>query len=596
MKKQLIKTLIMLTILLAFTWSINIQAGKSYSILVVPDDYPTIFSAVNHAAQGDTILVKQGVYYENIQINKTLTLQGQDSKNTFIIGKGGADRPAVLTLAAFGIKVSGFTIESANGSNPSQNALGINIQGDNATITGNVLRNNYFGIFCALQSGATITGNLITSSLKDGIRFYSGSQNKISGNNISANAVSGIALGGYSNVVEGNYLEKNTRGIGLGASNSVVFNNTIVSNTESGVFLSGSENVICSNEIDANKYGVYITTQGAAPRNNEIFQNNLVGNFYNAFGNSSFLVELWDTGVSGNYWSDCQSTLYIINSNNTDNHPLATPFDTSNADSLPAPISPKPVFSSGAVALWTFDNIAADGVVADSTGNNPAVLASSVGSRSYIPVQVQGKFGQALSFDGSEYAFVPPSNSLMTPKEVMIDAWVNVQQIKAGVAYNNILVECLRTTLPLPTRTLGLAINGETPQNDTSPIIGALRGYVMTQNGVLNEIDSQKALPLNQWVHVVFARSAVTGMHLYVNGEEQAVTVFSGLANPTGSIELANELYIGHDSITEIDQLQISNMVESQVQPLWLQWWLWAAVLLVFLMSSLNVYFKRRDR
>jgi parallel beta-helix repeat protein len=596
-KRGILKALTLTIILFSTIWMFNIQTSHATNTLTVPQDYPTITSAVNHASQGDVIAVKQGVYHENIEINKSISLQGEDSKNTIIIGNGGSNEPAVLTLAAAGIKVSGFTIQSVNSLIPTQNALGINIQGDNCTVTGNVIKNNYIGIFCALQSSTTITDNVITLSIKDGIRFYSGTLNIISNNSIVANAVSGIALGGYLNTVRGNNLQNNFRGLGLGASYSIVFDNTIVSNTESGIFLSGSKNIISANEIAANKYGIYITTQGAAPRANEIYHNNFVNNLDNAYGNSSFLVENWDNGYpsGGNYWSDYQSTPYMINSNNTDYYPLIAPLDTSNPGETPSAISPASVTSNGVVAFWTFDNVPADGVIPDSTGNNPAVLASTVGNKSFTPAQVPGKFGQALSFDGAAYAFVPPSASLQTPQEVTIDAWVNVQQIK-DVAYNNILVECVRTTLPLPTRTVGVAINGETPQNASSPVLGAIRGYVTTQNGVLNEIDTKEPIPLNRWIHVVFTRSLTSGMHVYVNGQEQAVIVSSGEANPTGPIAAQNELYIGHDSITQIDQLQISNIVDSDTQPFWMQWCLWTAIIFAAVSGSgLILYFKKRS-
>jgi parallel beta-helix repeat protein len=596
LRKEFIKALAIIIILSSAVWTLNLQVSRASQTLTVPDNYPTITSAVNHASQGDVIFVKSGIYRENIQINKSLTLEGQDNKNTIIIGNGGENEPAVLTLAAAGVKVSEFTIESANSSIRSHNALGINIQADNCIISDNIFQNNYIGIFCALQSSTTVTNNIITSSIKDGIRFYAGSLNHFSDNTIVANAVSGIALGGYSNIVSGNIIQKNVRGIGLGASNSVVFNNTIVSNVESGIFLSGSKNIITANRVAANKYGVFITTQLAAPRENEFYHNNFENNWNNAFGNSSFLVESWDNGYpsGGNYWSDYQSkypnavekdssgitnTPYIINSNNTDNYPLMTQFDTSNPGKVPSAILPASVESNSIVASWTFDNVALDGVVPDSTGNNPAVLASTAGNKSYIPEQVQGKFGQALSFDGLSYAFVPPSPSLQTSQEVTIDAWVNVQQIK-NVSYNNILVECIRTTASLPARTLGIAINGETPQNSSSPPIAALRGYVMTQTGILNEIDTTEPVPLNQWIHVVFTRSLTSGMHIYINGTEQKVQVTSGVTNPSGSIATQNELYIGHDSITQINELHVSNMVEQQSQPLWMQWWLWAILFL----------------
>lgn len=56
--------------------------------IVVPDDYPTIQQAVNAAANGDTILVRSGVYIENIIISgKSISLIGEDATTTIIRNK-----------------------------------------------------------------------------------------------------------------------------------------------------------------------------------------------------------------------------------------------------------------------------------------------------------------------------------------------------------------------------------------------------------------------------------------------------------------------------------------------------------------------------
>ena len=128
-------------------------------------------------------------------------------------------------------------------------------------------------------------------------------------------------------------------------------------------------------------------------------------------------------------------------------------------------------------------------MAADSTGNNPAILGSVTGVYNYTPARVEGKFDAALSFNGNTYASVQPSPSLETPNDVTVDVWVNVPTIK-DVPYDNILIEALRTTASLPTRTLGVAVNGEAPSNDSSPPIGALRAYVLTPGG-FNEIDTK---------------------------------------------------------------------------------------------------------
>ena len=129
-----------------------------------------------------------------------------------------------------------------------------------------------------------------------------------------------------------------------------------------------------------------------------------------------------------------------------------------------------------------------------------------------------------------------------------------------NVTYNNIVIEAVSTTAKYPTRILGLAINGVAPSNSTSPALGALRGYVTTDTGGFNEIDTTQPISLNEWTHVVFTRSTQTGMHIYVNGVEQNVTVTAGTQNPTGSIEQMTGLYMGHDSITTLENVQILNV------------------------------------
>jgi parallel beta-helix repeat protein len=591
---------------------INVQASKASRNLVVPDDYSTINAAVNAASQGDAVLVKSGIYYENIQIDKSLTLEGEDSKNTIIIGSGGVQRGAVavLTLAADHIQISGFTITNLNRPKSDYNN-GINVEADNCAITGNIIQNTYAGIFCSIQSLTTISDNNITGNLRDGIRFDGGSLNTISKNNITENGQSGIAINGYSDTIIQNNIENNYRGIGLGSTYSVTFGNNIASNTESGIYLAGSQNIISANNNSKNKYGVFLTNQLAAPFGNKFYHNNFIENVNNAHNDYSSLVENWDDGrqSGGNYWSDYSSRFpnaseidasglgsipYLINSNNTDNFPLLTPFNISNTQNLPSAIPPPTTEPSCVVAAWSFDTVDSSGITPDATGKNPAILGAVAGNESYVPTQVDGMFGKALSFNGTSYVAVPASPSLEISEEITIDAWVNVQSIK-NVDYNNIIVESVRATAALPTRTLGLAINGETPQNASSPPEGVLRGYVMTRDGILNEIVTKEPVPLKQWIHIVYTRSLTSGMHISVDGVEKKVTATSGSANPTGPAITQNEIYIGHDAIIQIDEMSITNTSQPITPSLLMQWWLWV-IIFASTGSGIILYLYKRSR
>jgi hypothetical protein len=86
-------------------------------------------------------------------------------------------------------------------------------------------------------------------------------------------------------------------------------------------------------------------------------------------------------------------------------------------------------------------------------------------------------------------------------------------------------------------------------------------------------------------------------MHIYVNGKEQAVKVAAGTANPAGTILKPTDIYVGHDSMTEIDQLQISNTTQPLEQPVWMQWWLWTGIIIAGVAGSgLVIYFANHGK
>lgn len=251
MKPNTKTTLVLAVILLSTLWLVNIQNSHGAKTFTVPTDYPTISEAINHASDGDNIVVKSGIYRENLLINKSISIIGENRETTILIGAGGLDKGArpVVTLSADYARISGFAIKSKPYANTAQYATGIAIQADHCIIQDNTIGDTYIGIFCSVQSYTSIVGNIIADNIKDGLRFYGGSFNNISGNHIVGNAVSGMAIQGYSNSITNNTFELNLRALGLGSSYSVVYGNKMDSNTESAVFIVGSNNIVAANEI-----------------------------------------------------------------------------------------------------------------------------------------------------------------------------------------------------------------------------------------------------------------------------------------------------------------------------------------------------------
>ena len=558
--------------------------------IVVPENFATINDAVVSATPGDIILVREGVYYENPSINKSLTLMAEG--NVTVIGEGGIERgaKAVFTITAENVVLLGFNIQSLRYSNSTFFATGINIAGDYVTIVDNTISGTYYGIFCSIQSSMNITQNTIIGAKKDGIRICGGSLNAISKNEIIGNAQSGIALNGYLDTIAENTVSDNVRGIGLGAALSIVFGNNFSNNSESGMYIAASNSIITSNTLSQNKWGVYFTSFFAAPNNNTFYSNNFVTNINSTGTDSIYNNQIWDNGQVGNYWSDYNGSdinydgigdsSYNVYPDNVDRYPLVDLSVLSSNTATPTlPNSPKTVNSFA--SLWHFDEIEPNGVTPDTLENNPVMLEPS-GGGAFSPILTNGKFGNALCFNGTDYAYVLASPSLDIKEEITIDAWICVKEFK-NIAYNNIFVECERTPDKYPTRILGFAFNGESSTNNSSQLQGALRGFVLDEDGVFNEIiTTRTVIELDQWMHVVFILSAQEGMRIYVNDVEATVVVTSGLQNPTAKIARGTEFYIGHDSMSIIDEVSISTTAIKPAlasnMPFWAEWWFLTAI------------------
>jgi len=217
----------------------------SAKTIYVPDDYEKIQWAVDNASADDTIIVRDGTYYESIIVNEKLTIKSENGPENCIVNGTGSD---VFTLEADGIRIEGFTITGGG--------YGIYIRSNNNTIINNIIiTNRYQGIYLNCSNNNTIINNNISSNDHDGIDLYwDSSNNYISNNNISSNDY-GIHL----------YKSNN---------NSISYNN-ISSNDHDGIWLLDSNNnSISNNNISSNDYGIVLYYSN----NNSISYNNISSN------------------------------------------------------------------------------------------------------------------------------------------------------------------------------------------------------------------------------------------------------------------------------------------------------------------------------
>jgi parallel beta-helix repeat protein len=210
LKKQLfVGIVVTLLILNTLTFLFTIQPARGEpGTLRVPTDYATIQGAINAAHSGDTVYVYNGVYHENVVVNKTLSLVGENRSLTIVDG-GGAGH--VIHVTQGNVNVTGFTLRNALG-----NQSGIVVENaGNCFVTGNNIVNNSAG-------GSA------------GIALWNSSGNVFAGNNLTSNTYGLIFLGGsgLNSIYENNIANNIWYGVYLDHSgNNTFYHNNFVNNT-----------------------------------------------------------------------------------------------------------------------------------------------------------------------------------------------------------------------------------------------------------------------------------------------------------------------------------------------------------------------------
>ena len=306
--------------------------------------YMTIQAAIDapETLNGHTILASAGTYYEHVIISKSLTLIGENAKNTIIDGNGDG---SVVYIYHNNVTVKGFTVQ--NGFEGirltfSNNSIIMNVVAFNNTEWGIVfyrsyhntiencyVLNNRHGLHLDFSNDNVLRNITALNNSYVGIKLYEFSSNNIINNCNSSYNSHGIILNThtYNNIVKNNYVSCNEIGFELMDS---PYNNTI------------SENIVTSNN-----QAIYIINS----RDNLIYHNSFIDNAFQATVSNS--TNIWDYGYpsGGNYWSDYTGidmysgpyqneigsdgigdTPYTIDEDNIDRYPLMYPYQPGNHD------------------------------------------------------------------------------------------------------------------------------------------------------------------------------------------------------------------------------------------------------------------------
>ena len=149
-----------------------------------------IQDAVNNASAGCcNITVKDGIYSENVNVNKRLVIQSENGSANCIINAANPN-DHVFEVTTDYVNISGFTVKDATG----LNKTGIYLyNADHCIISNNIAANNYYGIEL-IGHKCTVKDNIVQNNTEYGI-YVLGNYNKIYYNVLKYNGDYGIKVG-----------------------------------------------------------------------------------------------------------------------------------------------------------------------------------------------------------------------------------------------------------------------------------------------------------------------------------------------------------------------------------------------------------------
>ena len=276
--------------------------------------------AIDHpeVTDGDTIMVMDGTYRENVDVDKELTIQSVNGRDSTTVRTLDTN-DHVFEVTSDNVTIKGFRVHSATGNFKAGIYLGTGT--DHCIISNNRGTGCYYGCYLYISASNMIEGNIFNDNTDHGLRLYNSSNNRLYSNVCSYNDKNGMHLNGGSNhnkIIDNQCTYNEYNGVAVSDSEyNQLRENLCESNHQSGIYLglSSSYNTIMQNGCRYNTlYGINISDSS----NNYIYFNEIRDNV-DANVESSGSTNVWHPpkkiayrffggnvkrGYLGNYYGD----------------------------------------------------------------------------------------------------------------------------------------------------------------------------------------------------------------------------------------------------------------------------------------------------
>jgi nitrous oxidase accessory protein len=276
-------------------------------VVVKNAEVSTLRKAIEIASDGDTILLKKGVYKEgNIIIDKTIYLIGVDGPVL-----DGENKYEILTITGKNTVIRGVHFANAGYSSMNDFAAIKIIDAANIVIENNIITNTSFAVHIANSVHCIVRNNIIKGTNKsehssgNGIHLW-----KCERMTIENNSITGHRDGIYfefvtESIIRNNTSEMNVRyGLHFMFSHSDTYLNNTFRNNGAGVAVMYSKNVRMENNLfeenwGASAYGILLKDiSNSHIKNNKFIQNTVAIHM-----EGSSRIEIAGNVFNGNGWA-----------------------------------------------------------------------------------------------------------------------------------------------------------------------------------------------------------------------------------------------------------------------------------------------------